>query len=119
MMGDIISEWWADNGRNRWATSCWNRWATWLGIINARTANIEVRKWLRDVANVRVVGGVKIVPAEAWAVDREELLALPKPYIGLTKRQASDGPSRPSLIDLPSIQRPLAAYDALLTRGVA
>lgn len=84
--------------------------------VDQITANTEVTRWLATVANVRTVGGIGLVPAEALAADRAALLPLPTAYAGQTVRRHLDPPRAVSLP--PVIQRPLASYDALLA-GVA
>lgn len=79
--------------------------------VDAATANAEVGGWLASVANVRTVGGIGIVPAEALAADRAALLPLPADYAGQTVRRHLEPARSAPLV----IQRPLASYDALLS----
>lgn len=107
--------------------------------MDATSANVEARRWLRDVANIRQVGGIGIIPAEAFVLDQAALQPVPKPYVGASVRQLlADVPVKPpvqegpaldraalkelypaALLSMPPIQRPLAAYDALLVHEVA
>ena len=107
--------------------------------MDATSANVEARRWLRDIANVRQVGGIGIIPAEAFVLDQAALQPVPKPYVGASVRQLlADVPVKPpvqegpaldraalkelypaALLSMPPIQRPLAAYDALLVHEVA
>ena len=77
------------------------------------TANIEVARWLASVANLRTVGGIGIVPAQALEADRAALLPLPAAYAGQTVRRHLD-PPQPARVPALVIQRPLSSYDALL-----
>lgn len=72
------------------------------------TANIEVRKWLRDVANVRVHGGTGRVPAEQLIEERPFLQPLPEPWGGVLPA---------SLPQTSFQQHPLSVYDGLLAEA--
>lgn len=48
--------------------------------LDRETANVEVRRWLREVANVRVHAHSGRVPAEVLADERVLLQPLPPPY---------------------------------------
>lgn len=88
--------------------------------LDRETANVEVRRWLREVANVRVHGETSWVPAEALMEERAALQVLPAPYRGAV------APARPvrassSALRLPSNaftvvppQHDLAVYERLL-----
>ena len=49
-------------------------------ILDAATANVEVGKWLRDVANKRVHGTTGRVPQELLAEEQTALQPLPPPW---------------------------------------
>lgn len=84
-------------------------------MLAVTTANIEVRKWLRDVANVRVHGGTGAVPAERLVEERQALQPLPQPWPG-----ALSAVSPPATVPVAVIQHALAVYDDLLIKdGVA
>ncbi|MBF0307426.1 MAG: IS21 family transposase [Alphaproteobacteria bacterium] len=77
--------------------------------LDVVTANVEVRKWLRDVANARVHGGTGKVPATLLAEEREALQPLAQPWCG------SLG-TVPAALEPRSVgQHALSVYDALLT----
>lgn len=88
-------------------------------IVDVDTANLEVRKWLRDVANARVHGTTQAIPAQRW---KEEVQALlPEPV-------AMKAPAPPvqELIkpvghrfEPIRLHHPLSVYDALLAEGQA
>ncbi len=86
-----------------------------LGLrADAATANVEVRGWLRGVANRRVHATTGRVPAEALAEERGALLPLAAPWRGEVPRPAS-APDRPPRREVaPVIQHPLSVYDGLL-----
>ncbi len=78
--------------------------------LTPEVANPHVRRWLDDVANVRVHATTKAVPATRLA--EEQAVMLPAPEL---KAQ----PALPVRVAIPieSLQHPLAVYDELL--GVA
>lgn len=80
--------------------------------LDAMTANIEVRKWLRDVANARVHGGTGQVPLERLAEERPALQPLPQPWPGRLSRVPATAAT-----PAPVVQHSLAVYDALLAPG--
>lgn len=90
-----------------------------LGLkVDAATANLEARKWLRDTANMRVHGTTARVPAELLGEEQGGLLPLAALWQGEVPRppavaQASNGhPERMT------IQHPLSVYEGLLTPQV-
>jgi transposase len=88
-----------------------------LGLkVDAATANIEVRKWLRDVANRRVHGSTGLVPAEGLAVEQAALLALAAPWRGEVARPAAAIRQPP--LEAMTIQHPLSVYEDLLATPV-
>jgi transposase len=79
--------------------------------VDVGTANNEVNKWLRDVANQRVHGTTGEVPASRLEMDRTGMLALPRPRL----------PVVPDVPTLPggrwpseSLQHPVSVYQQLL-----
>ena len=79
--------------------------------LDAQLANVHVRRWLDEVANVRVHATTKAVPAQRLAEERAVMLAAPA-----LKTQP---PMRPRVaLPLESLQHPLAVYDALLLEVV-
>ena len=88
--------------------------------LDRETANVEVCRWLREVANARVHGETSWVPAEALVAERGALQVLPAPYRGVI------APARPvravhQEVRLPGKaftpvppQHDLAVYDRLL-----
>lgn len=88
--------------------------------LDRDTATIEVRQWLRDVANARVHAQTGRVPADALAEERVSLQTLPPPYRGdirAARAKRIDVPPlnlpAPARIALPA-QHVLALYDELL-----
>ena len=89
--------------------------------LDRETANVEVRRWLREVANVRVHRETGTVPAEELVAERALLQVLPAPYRGAV------APARPARaeVKLPGKaftvvppQHDLAVYDRLLEVAV-
>lgn len=70
-------------------------------------ANAHVRRWLDDVANARVHGTTKAVPAVSLADERAVMLPAPALKVAARIRQRVATP-------VESLQHPLAVYDALL-----
>lgn len=93
--------------------------------LDCQTANFEVRRWLTEVANVRVHGEIGHVPAEALAAERERLQPLPAPYRGELCRARPRTPVSSALVlALPAkaqltvpVQHDLSVYDALLAEA--
>lgn len=75
-------------------------------ILDAATANAEVRRWLKDIAHERKHGTTQIRPAQR--LQEERLQALPDPWRG-------DIPAaRPqSEVAAPSTQRPVAVIERI------
>lgn len=89
--------------------------------LDRDTASIEARRWLNDVANARVHGETRRVPAEALAEERACLQALPMPYRGDIRAARAKPAEVPAPVCLPTsarielpAQHVLALYDALL-----
>jgi len=70
-------------------------------------ANAHVRRWLDEVANARVHGTTKAVPAVSLADGRAVMLPAPALKVPPRSRQRVAMP-------VESFQRPLAVYEALL-----
>jgi transposase len=87
---------------------------------DAATANLEVRRWLRDVANRRVHATTGQVPAEVLAAEVAALLPLAAPWHGEVLRAVAAGQARPARREAapPVIQHPLAIYEGLLAPGL-
>jgi transposase len=86
--------------------------------LDRETANVEVLRWLREVANVRVHGETELVPTEQLEQERTALQKLPAPYRGAV---AAARPGSPELVPLPASahvvvppQHALGVYDRLL-----
>lgn len=92
--------------------------------LDQKTADIEVRRWLREVANARVHADTGWVPAEALIKEQAAMQSLPAPYRGDVRtargRTSVDQKSMrlpdKALIAVPG-QHALSSYDQLL--GVA
>jgi transposase len=78
-------------------------------IVDRETANLTVRRWLREVANVRVHGTTGEVPAERLAIERTQLQPVPTPYGGRSVRSVQRQPVPAPIVGL---QHPLSFYDA-------
>jgi transposase len=92
-------------------------------VLDAVTANIEVRRWLREVANQRVHGTTQIRPAQR--LPEECLQALPSPWRGdiLAARPQRGVAAKPLARPVVVIERiaqvlppqhPLGVYERLL-----
>jgi hypothetical protein len=81
-------------------------------VVDAQTANHEVRRWLAEVANVRVHATLLERPRERWERERSALQPLPRPYQGVQlSRQALAAVHQ--LVPVESWQHPLSTYQAL------
>jgi transposase len=89
-----------------------------LGVkVDAATANIEVRKWLRDTANVRRHGTTERVPAELLAEELGSFLPLAVPWRGAVPRSAPVVLVKQPLESI-TLQHPLSVYEGLLAPQV-
>ena len=79
--------------------------------LDVDTANVEVLKWLRDTANVRIHGTTKQRPIDCLAEERLQPMA--QPYSGDVKRARPDTHYATTFCAQP-LQRPLAVYQQLL-----
>ena len=89
--------------------------------LDRDTASIEAWRWLKDVANVRVHGETRRVPAEVLSEERACLQALPAPYRGDIRAARAKPAKAPETVSLPAAarielpaQHVLALYDELL-----
>jgi transposase len=102
--------------------------------LNVVTANMEVARWLREVANERLHGTTQEKPAERLQQERACLQPLTAPWRGdiaaarpQDKQQPEVPTARPAIVveriaESSPAQHPLAVYDRLLftaTQGVA
>ena len=89
-----------------------------LGVkVDAATANIEVRKWLRDTANVRLHGTTERAPADLLTEELGRFLPLAVPWQGDVPRSAPVVSVRQPLESI-AIQHPLSVYEGLLAPEV-
>ena len=77
-------------------------------IVDRETANLAVRRWLREVANARIHGTTGEIPAERLMRERPHLQPIPLPYGGRTVRAVQ---ARPEPGPIVGIQHPLSLYD--------
>lgn len=92
--------------------------------LDRETANVEVARWLREVANARVHAETEAVPAVRLEAERAVLQPLPAPYRGAVRAARPQGPAAaatPSRVSVPAhtappvpAQHALTVYDALL-----
>ncbi len=75
-------------------------------LVDAETANVEVARWLRDVANVRIHGELKQRPIDRLA--DEQLMR----YTGTVT--ALVVPAAKTPVPVESLQHPLSDYDELV-----
>ena len=77
--------------------------------VDRETANLAVRRWLREVANARVHGTTGEIPAERLATERTQLQPVPTPYGGRSVRSIQ---AKPASVPIVGLQHPLSFYDA-------
>jgi hypothetical protein len=80
------------------------------------SANAAVARWLREVANARVHGTTKEVPAERLLAEREKLQVLSAPYLGRAVRSVAAVSSHKAVR---GYQHPLSVYQELMAGGIA
>ncbi len=84
--------------------------------LDAATANAEVGKWLRDVANCRVHGTTRLQPEKQLHKERKVLQPLPRPAnkpeaLLVSTMPVKTWPTEP-------LQRPTAFYDQFIHGGL-
>lgn len=83
--------------------------------LDVETANVEVLKWLRDVANTRCHQTIRAVPAERW---QEEIKALqPRTPVAMVTPLPVVGARQPKDFVPEQLQHPLSVYEDLLQGG--
>lgn len=80
--------------------------------LDKDTANVEVRRWLRETANVRIHATTKEQPAKLLKAEQPRLQALPPSYTGVSVREESL--TKPVLHVVSPLQRPLSFYAQLV-----
>ena len=96
--------------------------------LDAVTANIEVRRWLKDIANERIHGTTQIRPAQR--LPEECLQPIPSPWRGDIRAARPQREVATPLMERPVVvieriaqvlpaQHPLAVYERLLEQAVA
>lgn len=80
--------------------------------LDKDTANVEVRSWLRETANVRVHATTKEQPEKLLKLERPHLQAFPPSYTGVSVREQSL--TKPVVHVITPLQRPLSFYDELV-----
>jgi hypothetical protein len=78
-------------------------------MVDRETANLAVKRWLREVANARTHGTTGAIPAERLVSERLQLQSVPTPYGGRTVRALQ---AKPDPVPIIGMQHPLALYDA-------
>lgn len=79
--------------------------------LDVATANVEVRKWLRDVANVRTHRGTAARPLDRLAAEQQAML----PYeAALVPLETAARVRLRTPLPVESLQHPLSVYGALL-----
>lgn len=82
-------------------------------LVDPETANLEVSRWLREVANRRVHGELNERPCDRLQTEREFLQA----YEGTVVNHVNfNALSRAVPIPIESLQHPLSSYDALVVQ---
>jgi hypothetical protein len=89
-------------------------------MVDASTANHEVRIWLDTVANTRLHSTLDERPCDRYEVERASLALLPLPYGGKRLAQRSDIVRVPRVpVPGESIQHPLSIYSDLAEEVMA
>jgi len=81
--------------------------------LDVQTANVEVLKWLRDVANVRTHQTTQAVPLAQWQQERGVLQPLPRSAQVRALPRPAEG-RRPQRFEPIDLQHPLSVYEAML-----
>lgn len=80
--------------------------------LDKDTANLEVRRWLRETANVRIHATTKEQPEKLLKLEQPHLQAFPPSYTGVSVREQSL--TKPVVHVITPLQRPLSFYDELV-----
>lgn len=80
--------------------------------LDKDTANVEVRRWLRETANVRIHATTKEQPDKLLKAEQPHLQAFPPSYTGVSVREQSL--TKPVAHVITPLQRPLSFYDELV-----
>jgi hypothetical protein len=78
-------------------------------IVDRETANLAVKRWLREVANARIHGTTGAIPADRLVSERLQLQPVPTPYGGRAVRSLQ---AKPEPVPIIGMQHPLSLYDA-------
>lgn len=82
--------------------------------LDVATANIEVRRWLNEVANCRVHGETNERPCDRMEIERKALLPLPQRLTVEPKKEAGVAPA---VWPVTPLQRTPAFYEQMLQEG--
>lgn len=82
--------------------------------LDVATANIEVRKWLNEVANCRIHGETNVRPCDRLEIERQALLPLPQ---RLPVEPAKPEVIAPVFWPVTPLQRTPAIYEQMLQEG--
>ncbi len=80
-------------------------------LLDAQTANREVRVWLDTVANVRCHATLRERPVDRFAIERSALRPLPEAYGGKSLRTPPTARPIADVMPVESIQHSLAVYE--------
>ncbi len=82
--------------------------------LDVETANLEVLKWLRDVANARMHQGTQAVPLERWQEEKDKLQPLPRSAPVTSRVIPFAAHPKPHCFEPLELQHPLSVYEAML-----
>ncbi len=82
--------------------------------LDVETANLEVLKWLRDVANARMHQSTRAVPLERWQEEKDKLQPLPRSAPVTSRVIASSAHPKLHRFEPVELQHPLSVYEAML-----
>lgn len=80
-------------------------------LLDSELANYEVKRWLRDIANLRVHATTGVIPSHRLDEERVWLQPLPQPY---TRLKSSKPKPIIAWAEPVNLQHPLSIYDSLL-----
>lgn len=83
-------------------------------VLDVDTANSEVLKWLRDIANLRVHGTTGEIPAERLKLERSTLQPLPLDYSGSHPAALEIMEDKGEQFSTISLQHSLCIYQSIL-----
>jgi transposase len=86
--------------------------------LDTGTANAEVRRWLRDIANVRIHGTTGQRPMDLLVREQRQLQTIALPWQAALPTSIAPSPAEPLRYDARPLQHRLSVYQSLLAEAL-